>query len=180
MGVTLLKMGKPGEAYEAFEKALWVYEQKHGGPPPKEDDKVIDWALTIMHMGQAKELEAESIVVPANAAIDRLDPTVDRLTREAMHEYDRAHQIFGTVEVEIPDIDIANIMHCKGSLHNVRHEYKKAYQHLRMALNDKIEILGIDSIGSTRACALLTPTVVPWQARMTQASHGPRTTWRTR
>ena len=114
------------------------------------------------------------------AAIDRLDPTVDRLTREAMHQYDRAHQIFGTVEVEIPDIDIANIMHCKGSLHNVRHEYKKAYQYLRMALNDKIEILGIDSIGSTRACALLTPTVVPWQARMTQASHGLRTTWRTR
>mmetsp|Transcript_27728 Transcript_27728/g.66022 ORF Transcript_27728/g.66022 Transcript_27728/m.66022 type:complete len:460 (-) Transcript_27728:132-1511(-) len=147
MGVLLLKNGKPREAFEVFEKCTWIYERRHGGtPPPLDDPTVIDWALTVMHMGQAKELEAESVVVREDGGGKEgvLDPTVDRLTREAMREYDRSHEIFSTVEVEIPDLDLANILHCKGSVYNIRQEFREAFVNLRLALKDKITILGED------------------------------------
>jgi len=43
-----------------------------------------------------QELAAESVVVreDGGAKVGVLDPTIDRLTREALQEYDRAHEVY--------------------------------------------------------------------------------------
>ncbi|EKX47277.1 hypothetical protein GUITHDRAFT_137468 [Guillardia theta CCMP2712] len=121
------------QALETFEKSLAIYQHLGGA------GKRVDWALTVMHVGQALELQAENIPKKVSQLQDN---QIDKLTKEALAKYNMALEVFKVLEREDPDIDIANIMHCKGNVYNIRGQYKEALRHFKYALGDKLQILG--------------------------------------
>jgi len=132
MGCCFLRLGRHKDAAEALEKALDIYRILG------QEGKNVDWALTKMHLGQAHELEAEQVPMMTN----RIPEEVNRLTDRAFGEYQSALEVFNVLEREEIDIDVANIMHCMGNLHNLRGEYVAALRRFKLALSDKIQILG--------------------------------------
>uniref|UniRef100_A0A7S4N7W4 Kinesin light chain n=1 Tax=Guillardia theta TaxID=55529 RepID=A0A7S4N7W4_GUITH len=133
MGVALLRLDRAYDALETFEKSLAIYQHLGGA------GKRVDWALTVMHVGQALELQAENIPKKVSQLQDN---QIDKLTKEALAKYNMALEVFKVLEREDPDIDIANIMHCKGNVYNIRGQYKEALRHFKYALGDKLQILG--------------------------------------
>jgi len=48
------------------------------------------------------------------------------------------------IEEGEPDVDVANIYHCLGNIHNIRGEYMEALRRYKTALSYKIKLLGED------------------------------------
>lgn len=136
MGCCFLRLGRHADAEEALEKSLEIYALLG------QTGRSVDWAMSMMHMGQAHEAEAE-MLAPIEG---KIPPEVNRLTDKAFEEFQQALEVFNVLEREDPDIDIANIMHCMGNLHNIRHEYVAALRRFKLALADKITILGEESV----------------------------------
>lgn len=129
MGVALLRIGSATEAQEAFTKALQIQEHIHGaGNHP-------DWALTVMHLGQSFELEAENLVRDEKG----WERQMEDLTERAYDYYEKALAVFvSRVEEGEPDLDIANIYHCMGNVHNIRSEWMEALRRFKTALSFKV------------------------------------------
>jgi len=126
---------------------LYIYENsgdKGEGSP--------EWALVVMHVGQAYELEAENY--PRGDGDDKeADKAVEALTDKAMELYERALQVFEQNQHgDEADLDVANIAHCMGNVHNIRGEYMEAIRQYKFALENKIALMGEDhtSVGWTK------------------------------
>eukprot|EP00802_Teleaulax_amphioxeia_P008353 Tamp_08361.p1 GENE.Tamp_08361~~Tamp_08361.p1 ORF type:complete len:316 (+),score=81.97 Tamp_08361:244-1191(+) len=138
MGVALLRLGNGQEALETFEKAVYIYEQSSGHGTP-------DWALCVMHVGQAFELLAESQRGPGDTAQDikAKQGTVDNYTERAYEMYEKALDVFqARAEANEADLDVANVVMAMGNVHNIRGEFMEALRKYKYSLEHKITLLG--------------------------------------
>jgi len=148
MGVALLRLGNGQEALETFEKAVYIYEQSSGQGTP-------DWALVVMHSGQAFELLAENTRAPTDTLADSKAKKneMDNYTERAYEMYEKALDVFqAQADADEADLDVANVIMSMGNVHNIRGEYMEALRKYKYSLQHKITLLGEEdpSVGWTK------------------------------
>ena len=138
MGVALLRLGNGQEALETFEKSVYIYEQSSGHGTP-------DWALTVLHCGQAFELMAENTRKVSDGKTEVLKKQADRdnYQERAYEMYEKALDVFQSrADANEADLDVANVVMAMGNIHNMRGEYMEALRKYKFSLEHKIALLG--------------------------------------
>mmetsp|Transcript_20886 Transcript_20886/g.17316 ORF Transcript_20886/g.17316 Transcript_20886/m.17316 type:complete len:279 (+) Transcript_20886:197-1033(+) len=138
MGVALLRLGNGQESLETFEKAVYIHEKSTG-------QGTADWALVVMHVGQAFELMADNTkkVTDTMADFNKKKGEFDNYTERAYEMFEKALDVFqAQAEANEADLDVANVMMAMGNIHNIRGEYMEALRKYKFSLEHKITLLG--------------------------------------